>query len=135
MVPQRPCMLPFRAMAGCIAVVVLVAPLREGRPVEVLPNVVVGLLVQSLQLPQACAAEGAATGVAVPDVLAEEVGKLLLDAGFDLVGHAPGMARGGSAGAVVTVDAGRAGACRAGRFDAFRPCSGFGAICSFIEVL
>ena len=79
--------------------------------------------------------EGAATGLAVPDVLAEEVGKLLLDVGFDLVGHAPGMARGGSAGAVVTVDAGRAGACRAGRFDGFRPCSGFGAICSFIEVL
>ena len=129
-------MLPSRAFATCCAVALRVAPLREGRPPEVVPDLVVELLVLSLQVHQACAAEGApATGRAVPDVLVEEVGKLLLDVGFDLVGHAPGMARGGSAGAVVTVDAGRAGACRAGRFDGFRPCSGFGAICSFIEVL
>ena len=127
-------MLPSRAFATCLAVAGL-APLREGRPPEVVPDLVVGLLVLSLQGCQACAAEGAAKGVAVSYVLAEEVGKVVLGYGIDLVGHAPGMARGGSAGAVVTVDAGRAGACRAGRFDGFRPCSGFGAICSFIEVL
>ena len=99
-------------------------------------NLVVGLPVQSLLVHQACEAEGAATGVAVFDVLAEEGGKVVLDSGCDLVGHAPGMARGGSAGAVVTVDhAGRAGACRAGRFDGdsvraqWVVLNGFGVIC------
>ena len=69
-------------------------------------------------------------------VLAEEVGKVVLETGIDIVGHAPGMARGGSAGAVVTVDhAGRAGACRAGRFDGdsvraqWVVLNGFGVIC------